>query len=155
MLNHHNNDIGEPYLQIESLISLETVQAYRETEFRVFTENLLVLKISIKSEDLLALYKDKRSETCAFVTACNPIGELLNDEQNSNLQKQLEEEIKFRGLNFIPGEGKHPIGDWPAESSFLIFDLSLESAKTLGRKFNQNAVVWCDQDAIPQLILLR
>jgi hypothetical protein len=155
LLNHHNNDIGEPYLQIESLISLETVQAYRETEFRVFTENLLVLKISIKSEDLLALYKDTRSETCAFITACNPIGELLNDEQNSNLQKQLEEEIKFRGLNFIPGEGKHPIGNWPGEPSFLIFDLSLESAKTLGRKFNQNAVVWCDQDAIPELILLR
>ena len=138
-----------------SEISQGTVQAYHETEFRVFAEKSLTLKISIKSEALLALYKDNRSESCAFVTACNPIGELLSDEQNSNLQKQLEEEIKFRGLNFIPGEGKHPIGDWPAESSFLIFDLSLESAKTLGRKFNQNAVVWCNQDAIPQLILLR
>ena len=142
-------------MQIESLISLKTVQAYRETEFRVFAEKSLVLKISTKSEELLELYKVTRSETCAFVTACNPIGELLSEEQNFELQKQLEEEIKFRGLNSIPGEGKHPIGDWPGESSFLIFDLSLESAKTLGRKFNQNAVVWCAEDAIPQLILLR
>lgn len=138
-----------------SEISQETVQAYYETEFRVFAEKSLTLKISIKSEALLAHYKDNRSESCAFVTACNPIGELLSDEQNSNLQKQLEEEIKFRGLTYIPGEGKHPVGDWPGESSFLIFDLSLESAKTLGKKFNQNAVVWCDKDAVPQLILLR
>jgi hypothetical protein len=81
-----------------------------------------------------------------------PIKPALTSEY---LQKQLEDEIKIRGLNFIPGEGKHPISDWPGESSFLIFDLSLESSKTLGRKFNQNAIVWCDQDAIPQLILLR
>ena len=83
------------------------------------------------------------------------MGGLVSEEKNSELQKQLEEEIKFRGLTYIPGEGKHPVGDWPGESSFLIFDLSLESAKTLGKKFNQNAVVWCDKDAVPQLILLR
>jgi Protein of unknown function (DUF3293) len=147
--------IGKTMSSFDSEISQETVQAYQETEFRVFAENSLVLKISIKSEDLLTLYKDHRSETCAFVTACNPIGDLLSEEKNFNLQKQLEEEIKFRGLNFIPGEGKHPIGSWQGEASFLIFDLSLESAKTLGRKFNQNAIVWCDQNAIPQLILLR
>ena len=68
---------------------------------------------------------------------------------------QLEEEIKFRGLAYIAGEGKHPVGDWPGEPSYLVFDLSLEAAKTLGRKFNQNAIVWCDLDAVPQLILLR
>jgi len=101
------------------------------------------------------LYKTHRSETCAFITACNPLGELLSAEQNSDLQKQLEEEIKFRGLAYIAGEGKHPVGDWPGEPSYHVFDLSLEAAKTLGRKFNQNAIVWCDLDAVPQLILLR
>lgn len=140
---------------LNSEISQETIQAYRETEFRVFTENSLTLKISQKSDELLTLYEVTRSETCAFVTACNPMGGLVSEEKNSELQKQLEEEIKFRGLTYIPGEGKHPVGDWPGESSFLIFDLSLESAKTLGKKINQNAVVWCDKDAVPQLILLR
>ena len=146
---------GKTMSSFESEISKETIQAYQETAFLVFAENSLELKISIKSEALLDLYRVNNSETCAFVTACNPNGEMLSDEQNLILQKQLEDEIKIRGLNFIPGEGKHPISDWPGESSFLIFDLSLESSKTLGRKFNQNAIVWCDQDAIPQLILLR
>lgn len=140
---------------LNSEISQETIQAYQETEFRVFAENSLVLKISQKSDELLTLYKVTHSETCAFVTACNPMGGLVSEEENSELQKQLEEEIKFRGLTYIAGEGKHPVGDWPGESSFFIFDLSLESAKTLGKKFNQNAIVWCDKDAVPQLILLR
>ncbi len=139
----------------KTLISPLTIQAYRETEFRVFAENSLILKISEKCEDLLGFYKTHRSETCAFITACNPLGELLSAEQNSDLQKHLEEEIKFRGLAYIAGEGKHPVGDWPGEPSYLVFDLSLEAAKTLGRKFNQNAIVWCDLDAVPQLILLR
>ena len=142
-------------LKTESLISPETIQAYRESYFRVFVDDVVVLKISEKNEKLVDLFKAHLTESCAFVTACNPLGELFSHEQNSVLQKQLEDEIKFRRLDYIPGEGKHPIGDWPGESSFLIFDLSLESAKTLGRKFNQNAIVWCNQDAIPQLILLR
>lgn len=138
-----------------SVISPETIQAYRETEFRVFSEASLVLKIFEKCEALMSLYKTHQSETCAFITACNPLGELLSNEQNSDLQKQLEEEIQFRGLVLIAGEGKHPVGDWPGEPSYLVFDLSLEAAKTLGRKFNQNAIVWCGPDAVPQLILLR
>ena len=51
----------------------------------------MVLKISEKSDDLLALYKMHRNETCAFIIACNPLGELLIAKKNSDWQKQLEE----------------------------------------------------------------
>lgn len=142
-------------MKCESLISPETIQAYRETEFRVFGDDVMVLKISEKKEELVGLFKVYQSEACAFVTAFNPLGKLLSHEQNSDLQKRLEEEIQFRGLTYIAGEGKHPVGDWPGEPSYLVFDLSLEAAKTLGRKFNQNAIVWCGLDAVPQLVLLR
>jgi hypothetical protein len=33
--------------------------------------------------------------------------------------------------------------------------MTLNAAKELGKKFNQNAIVWSDQSAISQLILLR
>ena len=147
--------LSESILLIHSTIPPETIQAYKETEFRVFTTNMLALKISETNAELINLYKSTGSENCTFVTACNPFGEQVSESRNLDLQKQLEEELKFRGRSYIPGEGKHPIGDWPGEPSFLIFNLSLESAKTLGRKFNQNAIVCCDKDAIPQLILLR
>lgn len=44
---------------------------------------------------------------------------------------------------------------WPAEKSFFVLSLDLNASKSLGRQFNQNAIVWISNDAIPRLILLR
>ena len=53
------------------------------------------------------------------------------------------------------GMGEHPSGQWPGEPSFLILGLPLDAAKQLGARHEQNAIVWCGTDAVPQLILLR
>ena len=39
--------------------------------------------------------------------------------------------------------------------TFLIFGISEEQASEIGKDFEQNAIVWCDKDAIPQLLLLK
>jgi hypothetical protein len=142
-------------LQVESVISPETVQAYRETDFRVEIDPSLVLRIDVRNPALAELCKAFGAETCVFITACNPNGVLLSDGENLKLQEQLLRELGVRSLNYLPGEGKHPTGEWPGEPSFLVFGLSLEAAKTLGRRFHQNAVVWCGSDAIPQLLILQ
>jgi hypothetical protein len=139
----------------ESSIAPETVQAYRETEFRVFSDTPVTLRIAEKNEALLGLYKANRSDSGAFVTACNPLGQLISEAENARLQDLLANELGRRSLNFIAGEGKHPVSAWPGEPSFLVFGLSLEAAKTLGKKLEQNAIVWCGSDAVPQLVLLR
>jgi len=41
------------------------------------------------------------------------------------------------------------------EPSLLVFGLPLETAGPLGKKLDQNAIVWCGGDAVPELILLR
>lgn len=41
------------------------------------------------------------------------------------------------------------------EPSFLLFGLPLETARPLGKKLDQNAIVWFGGDAVPELILLR
>jgi hypothetical protein len=110
----------------ESSIAPETIQAYREADYRVFSDIPVTLRIAEKNEALLGLYKANRSDSCAFVTACNPLGQQLSEAENASLQYQLARELEFRSLNFISGEGKHPVCDWPGESSFLVFGLSLE-----------------------------
>ena len=139
----------------EPLIPKVKIQAYRETEFRVFSDAPLTLRIAERNEALLGLYKDHRSDSCAFITACNPLGQLYDAAENARLQDQLANELKFRSLNFIAGEGKHPVGDWLGEPSFLVFGLSPEAARALGKKLDQNAIVWCGADAVPELILLK
>jgi hypothetical protein len=56
---------------------------------------------------------------------------------------------------FAEDIGQHPNNQWPDEPSFLVFGLSLEEAKKLGESLGQNANVWSDSDALPQMILLR
>lgn len=138
-----------------SEIPPETIQAYRETEFRVELEPSLVLTIDMPNPRLAALCKTNRADSCAFITACNPHGAQLGEADNAKLQEELAQELHRRSLPFLPGIGQHPVGNWPGESSYLVFGLSLEAARTLGRRFDQNAIVWCGPDTVAQLILLR
>ncbi len=138
-----------------SLISLETVKAYRETNFNVFTSAPFTLKVDVASSKLPALYTLYSSTTCVFITACNPFSEVVTDEENFHLQRNFEKYLKDAKLSFVIGEGKHPSGDWEGESSFLVFGLGIDESIKLGIELKQNAIVWCDSDAVPKLILLR
>jgi hypothetical protein len=55
----------------------------------------------------------------------------------------------------ILSEGKHPSDDWPIEASYLVLGIALNEACELGKKYEQNAIVWCDSTCLPRLVLLR
>ena len=136
-----------------------TLTAYQGTDYYVSAEPPFVLRIGAASEPLRNLYRQHESNCAAFVTACNPYSQRLDAADNAAHQDRLRNELEqrglTRGLKFFKGEGRQPNGGWPAEPSFLVLGLDLEEAKALGRKHEQNAVVWCGADAVPQLILLR
>ena len=143
------------FLFSESVIQPETIQAYRETEYRVTGEQSLVQRIAKHNESLSRLYISNKVDSCAFITACNPYSKSLSAAANADRHNELGLELQRRGLKFFQGEGKHPLGDWPGEASYLILGLSLETAKALGKEYEQNAIVWCGSDALPQLVLLK
>lgn len=145
----------EGFLLSESIIDAATVQAYRETEYRVHGDRPFTLRIGEASEALAAAHKLNRAACSAYITAFNPFSQPLDDEANARRHAALRREIERRGLLSIEGVGLHPSDQWPGEASFLIFGLTLEAAKTLGTRLEQNAIVWCGSDATPQLILLR
>ena len=74
-----------------------------------------------------------------------------------NAQRHLDlmADLTSRSLVFIEGIGVGQDPDWPGEASCLVLGLALEAARVLGHKLNQNAIVWCDQEAKPELVLLR
>ncbi|MEO6421438.1 MAG: DUF3293 domain-containing protein [Candidatus Nitrotoga sp.] len=148
-------NLQEVLLISDSVISPETIQAYRETDYRVDRERSLVLRINEFNESLATLYKINRVNCCAFITACNPFGQAIDETANAHLQEKLASEIKNRGLIYFKGSGKNIIGDWPSEPSYLVLGISLEASKSLGIKYDQNAIVWCGSDAVPHLVLLR
>jgi hypothetical protein len=131
------------------------VQAYKETDYCVFGDKEFILKIGHLNSDLLEAHNQHSVECSAFITAWNPYSQDFDDAQNSKLNVDLAAELTTRGLNFIDGIGQHPSGAWPGEKSFLIFGLSLESAKSLGDRYKQNGLIWSGADGVPQLIMLK
>ncbi len=139
-----------------SVIDPRTIQAYLETDYRVYGDAPMTLNVGVASPALADLHKACRVTTSAFVTACNPFSQAFDVPANIQRQAALARELKSRGLTFIEGIGQHPTNKkWPREASFLVLNLSLEAAKALGVRHEQNAIIWCGADAVPQLILLR
>ncbi|MFL9897919.1 DUF3293 domain-containing protein [Paraburkholderia fungorum] len=137
-----------------SVVDQATIQAYRETHFCVQGETPMTLLVDQRNETLAALHEASGVESSAFVTAWNPFSQQCDDETNANRQQALADELKVLGLRFVQGVGRHPSSTW-AEPSFLVLGISLEAAKQLGGRYEQNAVIWCGADAVPQLVLLR
>ncbi|MDZ4350427.1 MAG: DUF3293 domain-containing protein [Xanthomonadaceae bacterium] len=138
-----------------STVSPHTIQAYLETKYRVHGEPGFTLRVGQASADLLAAHTVQNTECSAFLTACNPFSRMIDEAANAARQAALAEELSRRSLVFLPGIGQHPSNEWPGEDSFLIFGLTLEAAKILGTRFEQNGFVWSGVDAVPQLIMLR
>ena len=138
-----------------SVIDPGTIQAYLETDYHVRGDMPVTLNVGIANPALLALYRLQHVESCAFITACNPLGQTFDETTNLDRQAALAHELQFRNITFIEGIGQHPTNKWSGEPSFLALGVSLEAAKSLGIKYEQNAIIWSGPAAIPQLILLR
>lgn len=141
-------------MTIVSNIDPATIQAYRETHYVVEGDAPMTLRVGQPSEALAALYEAAGVVSSAFVTAWNPYSRKCDDETNAELQEALVDELKSRGLRFVNGLGRHPSSDW-AEPSFLVLGISLEAAKKLGTRYEQNAILWCGANSVPELVLLR
>ena len=139
----------------ESLIDRDTILAFLETEYRVFGDSPFTLKIGEPSSSLAAACKRHRTESSAYVTACNPNSKTLDDSANAEKHTSLRQELTKRNLAFIEGVGQHPSNAWPGEPSFLIFGLDKGDARELSIELQQDAFVWAGPDGLPQLILLR
>ncbi len=142
-------------MAIASVIPAETLSAYSETNFIVYAEQVFILRVGEYCPVLINLYKAHKIETCLFITAHNPYGQALNESVNLKRNIDLATELEDKALKYYPAEGKHPTGDWPGEASYLVLGLSIEESCELGKKYEQNAIIWCDSDCVPQLVLLR
>ena len=132
----------------------ETVNAYKATNYRVFSDPPFVLNIGQPSKLLGRLHEVYGCASSAFITAWNPSSVPTSTDANAAAQARLQDELSSRSTPFINGIGEDATGQWPGEPSVLALGLSLDTAKNYGVRFEQNAIVWAGTDACPQLILL-
>lgn len=139
----------------DTTIDPATLRAYRESDYRIDTVPPFILRVSQASLALQQAQQARGVEQSVFITAWNPRSRLLDEATNRTRQAALEQVLRERSLVFVPGSGSHP--DCPAdgEPGVLVFGLSLEDGRQLGRQWDQNAILHATADAVPQLILLR
>jgi len=84
---------------------------------------------------------DTWQDTFAVITACNPLGQLVDEAANRSATVCLRKAISRLGLNRhrvtgVSADMKH------REASFALWGCGLAAALDLGRQFNQDAIFW-------------
>lgn len=139
-----------------SKIPPELIAAYEATHYVVEApDGPFTLIIGEAQPRLQAIYRAHDAQSAAFLTAWNPFSERATASDNRAWQAELEQRAEALAIDQIRSRGIGSSDDWEPEDSTLIIGISLSDATALGRAFRQNAFVWCGEDAVPRLILLR
>ena len=110
-----------------------------------------VLRIGEPSAALDRLLKVHGAATAAFVTAANPRGEARSHAANEAAMAALKPALAWP---WLPAEGRDAGGRW-RETSVLLLGISRAEAAALGRRLEQNAIVFAERGGVPELVLMR
>ena len=119
--------------------SIET--AFLETNYIVYLKTDLVLRIGEDGKNLLSQLGHLKS--WAFVTAWNPLPEVLSLEENEIRNETMKKQLLGDGYSFWPATGISKDGNW-SETSILIENISLKAAHRISAQFGQLAFLYGD-----------
>lgn len=138
----------------KSLISDVLIDAYASTNYVVESKPNFTLRVGSQCEELARIYEKANVSTACFITAYNPWSVLLTPPHNVARQAELLNEIAAFKLKFVFGYGQSNDSEWK-EPSVLILGITYEESMELAVKHEQNAFIWCDEQATPKLVLTR
>ncbi len=140
----------------ESAIPTALLEAYGATHYRIRDgRHDFTLQIGKHSQELADLFQQTNSASAVFITADNPFSEVASDLDNAASNGVLLDRLKHLAVAVYEGAGQDAEGKWPAETSYLALGISRLQASAFGIEFRENAFVWIDQEANPELVLLR
>jgi len=157
-MNKKNNTVKKARdKKLKTELPASLIGAYEATDFKVFGPPPFTLRVGSFSPEISNIFREYGVRSAAFITAWNPLGELLDGAANSALQAELIKTANSRGLAALPGIGISAdlTSNWQGEESLLVLGLDQVEASSLGAQFHQNAIVWVGSDAVPKLLLLR
>jgi hypothetical protein len=142
------------YRRIDVAIEQRLIEAYQNAEYVVFADIEFVMSVSTYNEALEDMMTERQFTQAAFISAYNPYSELLDELKNIKRHDTLSKELSGLGLGIIEGFGRDREGQWPGEKSVLVLNISHATAQAIGNKYGQNAILWIEKNAVPQLLLL-
>jgi hypothetical protein len=115
----------------------------------------VAIRPGTRNRDVDRLLSKLKALTANFVTACNPHSCVFSQSVNQQRQLLLKKQLYRRGLQFLDGEGRGEIGNWPPEQSVLVLGVTREDSKAIGRSWRQNAIIFVRLGWKTELLMLR
>lgn len=128
------------------------IESYKNTKYKVF-EPGIIIEIGVLNQDVDDLLIEHKLVEWAFITAYNPYSRVLTDDEN----KVRHDELKELTKDYITFEG-HGVGEdpaWEPELSLFVIGITRDEASKIGKKFEQNAIVYGVINSNPELIILN
>lgn len=131
-------------------------QAYLNTTYRVYINNInyIDLKIAKYNENLADWLQSQSLNQFCVITAFNPYSQQLSKQENLARNARLQSELNQLTCQIYQADGIPIDNTWSTEHSFFITELDKDICMQLAFKYEQNAIVIGDKDAIPELIFL-
>jgi Protein of unknown function (DUF3293) len=115
-------------------------QSYLETIYRAGDEAFTLST----SKTGVVLFQGRRF---ALITAQNPFSQLLSETENADRNQRMRLEIQAQGWAYGDSSGIAADQHW-REDGFVIWDAPVEQVLELGRRFEQNAIVFGDGERV-------
>jgi hypothetical protein len=130
----------------------ELESAFRRTNYRVFADTTLLLRVDRAEPALRVLLHEADADSAALLTAFNPGGLRQPPFRNRQSGQRLGRELARAGFTAIAGRNEDPHGRWPVEPSLLVLALPWPRAHALAARYGQVAFLWIEADGTPRLI---
>ena len=128
--------------------------AYENAVYAVFASPGVEFRIGQPSDVLDAMMAMSRVRSAAFVSSATARGAASPENEKRLAEFLLRAQTAGLNYRIYQGEGRDPEGKWSAEPSVLIMGIPRAEAEALGRKLEQNAIVWIDKGRAPELVVL-
>ena len=129
--------------------------AYQQAVYEVdCNTERIELHIGRHSSRLQQLLDKHKFDTWALITAFNPYSQCLSASANLLRHQNLIEYLQPLPFKTFDAWGKDEAGSWTPEKSVLIMGISRIQAREIGRKLQQNAIVYGEAKKPPELLWL-
>ena len=122
-------------------IDQQLLKAYLNAKYYIVKPSLNI-EVGAVSRPLDVFLMDNNAYNWAFVSAWNPQSVLLGHLENEGRHQALMQNLIEARYTFCEGYGESNDGSWPAEKSLLILDIPRIDAMRLGRRYQQNAILY-------------
>ncbi len=134
-------------------MSDDLIDAFRATLFEFHSElGSGTLRIGRVEQVVADLISRHGATGAAYLTAENPMGRRISDDDNAARMRQLSALLQTRHCIVLPGVGRAADDSW-REASVLVLGLDQREADGLADHFEQAAYVWVDQQGRAMLRL--